>query len=102
MGLRGMQESSQNYKTSHEAATSLITRARGNAMSVKRVEQIIAYGEAMIRCYETQLSEAEKLCFHTWESSDEFTRTDDWPGWAKYIGLRPGAKPELELVRRSA
>lgn len=72
-------------------------------MSVKRVEQIIGYAEAMIRCYRTQLSDFEKAQLHEWESSDAFTRTDDWPGWAKYIGYRPGvAAKRLEVVRRSA
>lgn len=72
-------------------------------MSVKRVEQILAYGEAMIWCYRNQLSAGEKVQLHAWDSSDKFTRTDDWPGWAKYIGPRPGAETrKLEMVRRSA
>jgi hypothetical protein len=73
------------------------------SMSARRVEQIIAYGEAMISCYSRQLSQEERDALHEWESSDAFTRTDDWLGWAKHIGLRPGATSEKpRLVRRSA
>lgn len=71
-------------------------------MSVKRVEQIVAYGEAMIRCYETMLMPRERAALQAWEYSDEFTSTDLWPGWARYIGLSPCAlhsKPEF--VRRA-
>jgi hypothetical protein len=69
-------------------------------VSVKRVEEIIAYAEAMVRCYESQLLWGERAELHDWEASDSFTRTDDWPGWARYIGLRPGASiPKLGLVR---
>lgn len=72
-------------------------------MSAKRVEQIISYGESMVQCYNAELSESEKLWLHEWESSDAFTRTDDWPGWVKYIGPRPGAvQPRPMLVRRPA
>ena len=72
-------------------------------MSVQRVEQIIRYGDAMVHCYENHLTPAERQALHAWEDSDEFTRTDDWPGWARHIGLRPGAKaPKLEVMRRSA
>jgi hypothetical protein len=72
-------------------------------VSVRRVERIIFYGEAMPRCYESLLSNVERARLHEWESSDAFTRTDDWPGWAKYIGLRPGAVvPRLSVMRRLA
>jgi len=72
-------------------------------MSVTRVEQIIAFGEAMTRCYNTHLAQAECDALHEWESSASFTRTDDWPGWARHIGLRPGAaSAKPTLVRRSA
>jgi hypothetical protein len=72
-------------------------------MSVKRVEQIIAYGEAMVHCYETHLSAEEQRALHVWEDSDDFTRTDDWAGWAKYLGPRPVAMTARPaLVRRLA
>lgn len=73
-------------------------------MSVRRVEQIIAYGEAIIRCYETQLTPEERRRLHEWEASDDFTRTDLWPGWARHIGLSPCAptKATPQLVQRSA
>lgn len=58
-------------------------------MSIERTEQILRYADALNACYETMLSEEEKRAFHAWEESDEFTRTDFWPGWEKYIGLSP-------------
>jgi hypothetical protein len=58
-------------------------------MRAQRVEAIIRYGEAMVRCYDTQ-SERERRQVHDWESSARFTRNGDWRGWV-YIGLRPGA-----------
>ena len=72
-------------------------------MSVQRVERILRYSDAIVDCYENRLSSAEQQAFHAWELSEAFTRTDDWPGWVKYIGPRPGAlisKPML--VRRLA
>jgi hypothetical protein len=73
-------------------------------MSVRRAEQIIAYTEAMVKCYNTQLTPVERRQLHDWEASAAFTRTDEWPGWAQYIGLSPCshqmAKPQI--VRRSA
>jgi len=70
-------------------------------MSVRRVEQIIAYGESMHHCYEVVLSSQERQALHDWEDSDEFTRTDFWPGWVRHIGPSPCApKPHLELVSR--
>jgi hypothetical protein len=72
-------------------------------MSVQRVEAIIAYGEAIVDCYNNRLSPEERQALQDWEYSDEFTRTDFWPGWAKYIGLSPCApKAKPTLVRRSA
>ena len=75
-------------------------------MSVRRMQQIIAYGEAMVRCYDWQLSQEERDALQKWESSDAFTRTDDWPGWTRHIGPRPGqppaAQPAPALVRRLA
>jgi hypothetical protein len=70
-------------------------------MSAQRVEAIIRYGGAIACCYMTKLGELERKQLHTWEPSDDFTRTDDGPGWAKYIGLRPvAATPKPHLVRR--
>lgn len=72
-------------------------------MSVQRVEQIISYGEAMVRCYQTTLTPAERVQLHAWELSADFTRTDLWPGWARHIGLSPCAEPSKpHLVQRGA
>lgn len=72
-------------------------------MSVERVERIIFYGEAIVRCYETMLSPTERAALHAWEASDEFTSTDLWPGWMPYIGPSPCVRvTKPQLVRRSA
>ncbi len=69
-------------------------------MSKQRIEEILAYAEALCDCYENTLTAEERAAFHAWEDSPQFTRTDEWPGWERYIGKRPGA--QLELVRRRA
>jgi hypothetical protein len=72
-------------------------------MSVQRVEQILLYSDAMVDCYQHRLSLKERKALHDWELSGAFTRTDDWPGWVRYIGPRPGvsaSKPAL--MRRLA
>lgn len=72
-------------------------------MSVKRVEQIVAYGEAIIRCYETMLTVEERSALQAWEYSNKFTSTDLWRGWARHIGLSPCIEPSKpHLVRRGA
>ena len=78
--------------------------ARGNhQLNITLFKQIVAYGEAMVRCYQTQLSQEERQALHKWESSEDFTRTDDWPGWAPHIGLRPGVQIRRpKLVPRCA
>jgi hypothetical protein len=43
--------------------------------------------EAMMTCYE-HLSDSELQDLRDWERSPAFTRTDDWPGWLRYIGAR--------------
>jgi hypothetical protein len=68
-------------------------------MSSTRCEQIIRYAEAIHECYEQRLTAAERAALHAWEDSDAFTRTDDWPGWARHIGLRPGLSVQPRIVR---
>lgn len=65
--------------------------------SKQRIEENLAYGEAMVACYDHMLTPHERTALHTWEDSPQFTSTDDWPGWEKYIGKRPGA---VEAVAR--
>jgi hypothetical protein len=69
-------------------------------MSAQRVEQIIAYGEALARCYQTVLSKQEKRALHEWESKPALRHSTDWPGWEKHIGLFPGSRPARITVFR--
>jgi hypothetical protein len=69
-------------------------------MSVQRVEQILRYSDAMVDCYENRLSLAEQQALHAWELSEAFTRTDDWPGWGKYLGPRPGTLISRPVLMR--
>ena len=69
----------------------------------KRSERIVAYTEAMVRCYHQILTAEERAGLHAWEASPAFTSTDEWPGWSRHIGLSPVlADRRPELLRRRA
>jgi hypothetical protein len=63
--------------------------------------RIDAWLDEMLECFDTQLTDADFEDLRQWESSAEFTRSTDWPGWASYIGARPGGaeRPVPYLVR---
>jgi hypothetical protein len=54
----------------------------------------IRWFEAMVNCYDKNLSEEEKDALHKWDremiGGPEGLGTSDWPGWKKYIGEYPG------------
>jgi len=63
--------------------------------------RIDAWLDDMLECFDTQLTDSDFEDLRKWESSAEFTRSTDWPGWVRYIGPRPGGagRPAPYLVR---
>jgi hypothetical protein len=47
-----------------------------------------------------RLPSCERIAKLEWESSADFTRDSDWPGWVKYLGPRPvpNSQPGLRRV----
>lgn len=71
--------------------------------SKTRTLAVLSWAEKMSECY-TRLSAADREDLDNWENSGAFTSTDEWPGWAREIGPRPGTKisrPDLFLLRRA-
>lgn len=72
-------------------------------MSSDRIQRILTYTDAMVHCYRSILSEDERLALHQWEASDNFTSTDEWPGWVQHLGLSPCMTPPKPcLLQRRA
>lgn len=61
------------------------------ALREAKKDEILAYGSLMVGCY-ASMPQAERDALHAW---DRQYVTDQWPGWAKYIGPYPEFPAEL-------
>ena len=65
---------------------------------------IFEWDQRLVPCYWEQLSDEERQALHRWESSPQFTSTDQWPGWIPHLGRRPrrtAANPPIPIRRRA-
>ena len=72
-------------------------------MMTQKPLPIIAYIEALTEI-EPQLPPHERDSLRQYQESPEFDGDSRWPGWVKYLGVRPESRrlKLLELKRRSA
>jgi hypothetical protein len=73
------------------------------ASKSRALDDLLRWAAGLAQCLDHGLSDEERQALDRWESSPEFTSTDDWPGWGPRIGLRPDtAVAPRVLLRRSA
>jgi hypothetical protein len=66
--------------------------ARTILMRERRAYQdaFIDWFERMVICHDQMLTEGERRAFQEWDHNRaDGVRTDEWPGWEKYIGVSP-------------
>ncbi|MGA7220024.1 MAG: hypothetical protein WBX38_17040 [Candidatus Sulfotelmatobacter sp.] len=81
--------------------TKLGDRPASRAARAALNARIDAWLDDMLECFDT-LTDLDFEDLRKWENSAEFTRSTDWPGWARFkIGPRPGGaeRPVPYLVR---